>query len=53
MALNTIWKGQLKISLVSFPVRLYAAVGSTNKLAGTQRKPQFSKCTMRYPPIDR
>jgi len=36
MALNTIWKGQLKISLVSFPVRLYAAVGSTNKLALNQ-----------------
>ncbi len=36
MALTTAWKGQLKISLVSFPVRLYAAVGSTNKLALNQ-----------------
>jgi len=34
--LTTIWKGQLKISLVSFPVRLYTAVGSTNKLALNQ-----------------
>jgi len=36
MALTTTWKGQLKISLVSFPVRLYAAVGSANKLALNQ-----------------
>ncbi len=36
MALTTTWKGQLKISLVSFPVRLYTAVGSTNKLALNQ-----------------
>jgi DNA end-binding protein Ku len=36
MALTTIWKGQLKISLVSFPVRLYTAVGTTNKLALNQ-----------------
>jgi DNA end-binding protein Ku len=36
MALTTTWKGQLKISLVSFPVRLYTAVGSANKLALNQ-----------------
>jgi len=36
MALTTTWKGQLKISLVGFPVRLYAAVGSTKKLALNQ-----------------
>jgi len=36
MALTTTWKGQLKISLISFPVRLYAAVGSTKKLALNQ-----------------
>ena len=36
MALTTTWKGQLKISLVSFPVRLYTAVGSTKKLALNQ-----------------
>ena len=36
MALTTTWKGQLKISLVSFPVRLYAAIGSTKKLALNQ-----------------
>ena len=36
MALTTTWKGQLKISLVSFPVRLYAAIGSANKLALNQ-----------------
>jgi len=36
MALTTTWKGQLKISLVSFPVRLYTAVGSAKKLALNQ-----------------
>ena len=36
MALTTTWKGQLKISLVSFPVRLYAAVGSAKNLALNQ-----------------
>ena len=43
MALTTIWKGQLKISLVSFPVRLYAAVGSTNKLALNQLHKQCQR----------
>jgi DNA end-binding protein Ku len=36
MALTTTWKGQLKISLVGFPVRLYTAVGSAKKLALNQ-----------------
>jgi len=36
MALTTTWKGQLKISLISFPVRLYAAVSGTSKLALNQ-----------------
>jgi len=43
MALTTIWKGQLKISLVSFPVRLYAAIGSTNKLALNQLHKQCQR----------
>ena len=36
LALTTSWKGQLKISLVSFSVRLYTAVGSAKKLALNQ-----------------
>ena len=36
MAPRAYWKGFVKLSLVSFPVRLYAATSSTSKIAFNQ-----------------